>query len=101
MFYEEKTIASSRRPKIINELVYLRHMMRKLNREEAIENANRYSLKPVRVKGSDVVQLSLNTSSKFESISWDDFFSALEQKHLAVYISKGGYMKVMSDDIYE
>ncbi len=76
-------------------------MMEKLSREEAIRNAERYGLRPVKIRGSDVVQLAKNMGEKFVEISWDEFFRVLEEKHLAVYISRGGYMKILSDDAYE
>ena len=76
-------------------------MMRKLSREETIRNAEMYGLKPVRVRNCDVIQLAKNPGEKFEEVSWDYFFEILEKKRLAVYISKGGYMKIMSDDVYE
>ncbi len=76
-------------------------MMRKLSDEEAKDNAEKYGLKPVRIKGSNVVQLAKNISDRYEVISWDEFFKELKKKRLAVYISKSGYMKIMSDDIYE
>ncbi len=76
-------------------------MMRKLTDEEAREQAERYGLKPVRIKGSNVVQLAKNISDRYEVIPWDVFFSELKKKRLAVYISKGGYMKIMGDDVYE
>ncbi len=75
--------------------------MQRLSREETIKNAEKYGLKPVRVKERDVIQLAKKRSEKFEEISWEEFFEILERKRLAVYISKGGYMKIMSDDIYE
>ena len=75
--------------------------MKKLSDEETIKNAEKYGLKPVKVRNRDVVQLSKNPSEKFEETTWDKFFEILKKKRLAVYISKSGYMKIMSDDIYE
>ncbi|NPA75302.1 MAG: hypothetical protein GXO25_04385 [Euryarchaeota archaeon] len=76
-------------------------MMRKLSADEVRANAEKYGLRPVRVKARDVVQLSKNPGEKFVEISWEEFFEVLEKKHLAVYISRGGYMKIMSDDVYD
>ncbi len=76
-------------------------MMEKLTRERVIEFAEKYSLKPIVIKGSDVVQLAKKESDRYQPISWDEFFDILEKKNLAVYISKGGYMRIMGDDIYE
>ncbi len=76
-------------------------MMQKLNEEEAKNYAEKFNLKPVRIKGSAVVQLAKNMSERYEEISWDEFFRILRDKRLAVYVSSGGYMKIMSDDIYE
>ena len=82
-------------------LIILDAMMRKLSEEDAIKNAEKYNLKPVRIKGSDVVQLAKKISERYEEITWDEFFKILRKKRLAVYISDGGYMKIMSDDVYE
>ena len=76
-------------------------MMQKLNEEEAKNYAEKFNLKPVRIKGCAVVQLAKNMSERYEEISWDEFFRILRDKRLAVYVSSGGYMKIMSDDIYE
>ena len=79
----------------------LTRMMRKLSDEEAREYAEQYGLRPVKIRGSDVVQLAKKKQEKFIDITWDEFFNILKRKRLAVYISSGGYMKIMSDDIYE
>ena len=84
-----------------NLLAYLAPMMRKLTNEESMENAEKYGLKPARVRGREVVQLTKNPGEKFEEIPWEEFFEILKKKRLAVYMSKGGYMKIMSDDVYE
>ncbi len=76
-------------------------MMRALSRDEVIENAKKYRLRPVKIKGRDVIQLSKNRGERFVDITWEEFFETLEKKHLAVYISKSGYMKIMSDDVYD
>ncbi len=76
-------------------------MMEKLSNEDAKKFAEKYGLKPVRIRNQEVVQLSKNPGGKFVEIPWDEFFGILEKKRLAVYISKSGYMKIMSDDIYE
>ncbi len=75
--------------------------MQKLSPEMAMEKAKKYGLKPVRVRGGDVVQLAKAMNNRFDEISWNEFFEILKKKRLAVYISKGGYMKIMSDDVYE
>ena len=75
--------------------------MSKLNEEETKKNAERYGLMPVKIRDSDVVQLSKKADGKFEPIQWQEFFELLKKKRLAVYISKTGYMKIMSDDVYE
>ena len=76
-------------------------MMKKLNEEEAKILAEKYALRPVCIKGSTVVQLAKKMSARYEEISWDEFFRILHEKKLAVYVSNSGYMKIMSDDIYE
>ncbi len=76
-------------------------MMQKLSEEEAKRKAEEYNLKPVRIKKSEVVQLAKMMSERYEEITWEEFFRVLREKRLAVYISKSGYMKIMSDDIYE
>lgn len=76
-------------------------MMTKLNEAETKKNAARYGLMPVKIRDSDVVQLSKKSGGKFEPIQWQEFFELLKKKRLAVYISKTGYMKIMSDDVYE
>ena len=76
-------------------------MMQKLSEEEAKKKAEEYDLKPVRIRNSDVVQLAKKMSERYEEITWEEFFRVLREKRLAVYISKSGYMKIMSDDIYE
>ncbi len=42
-----------------------------------------------------MVQLVKRMSDKFEPISWEEFFAILEEKELAVYVSKSGYVKIM------
>ncbi len=76
-------------------------MMKKLPDSEVIKMAEKYGLRPVKIAGSEVVQLARKNSSKYIDIDWNEFFKILKKKHLAVYISKNGYMKIMSDDIYE
>lgn len=75
--------------------------MTKLNEAETKKNAERYGLRPVKIRDSEVVQLSKKAEGKFELITWQEFFELLKKKRLAVYISKTGYMKIMSDDVYE
>ena len=75
--------------------------MEKVSEERVKELANKYSLRPVRIKGSDVVQLAKKNSERYEDITWEEFFEVLKTKRLAVYSSKSGYMKIMGDDIYE
>ncbi len=75
--------------------------MEKLSEEKVREIAERYSLRPVKIRGSEVVQLAKKESKRYEKITWDEFFNILKKKRLAVYSSKGGYVKIMSDDLYE
>ena len=76
-------------------------MMEKLDEGKVKEIAEKYSLRPVKIRGSDVVQLAKKESERYEDISWDEFFEILKKKRLSVYSSKGGYMKIMSDDLYD
>ena len=86
---------------LLSKFGILECMMKKLSEEEAKILAEKYALRPVRIKGSTVVQLAKKMSRRYEEISWDEFFRILHEKKLAVYVSNSGYMKIMSDDIYE
>ncbi len=84
------------REKVISPLQHIRGMaMRRLTPEEAREVAREHGLIPARVRGTRVVQLVKRMSDKFEPISWEEFFAILEEKELAVYVSKSGYVKIM------
>jgi hypothetical protein len=72
--------------------------MNKISITELKKIAREYSLKPCKIKGSEVVQIRKNPSDKYEDISWEEFENALKAKKLAVYkATESDFLKIMKD----
>jgi hypothetical protein len=68
--------------------------MEKIGVPEARRIAEKKSLQPGRVKGTDGIQFTASGSERVEIITWEEFESILKKRRLAVYESNG-FMKVM------
>ncbi len=68
----------------------------KIEMKRLIEMCNVKGLRPMRVIGTDGVQISKGENSKLEPISWDVFEESLRKRGLAVYC-KLGWIKIMKD----
>lgn len=55
-------------------------------------------LRPTKVNGTNVVQISKGNNPRLSPISWEEFEDYLKSRHLAVY-SKLGFIKIMRDDL--
>ncbi len=72
--------------------------MNKISITELKKIAREYSLKPCKIKGSEVVQIRKNPSDKYEDISWEEFENTLKAKKLAVYkATESDFLKIMKD----
>jgi len=70
--------------------------MEKMSKEDTIKIAERYGLRPCKVKGFEVVNIRKHPTEKQYDITWDEFFEALERKGLAVYkASNSDFIKIM------
>ncbi|MCA1813414.1 MAG: hypothetical protein LC624_05630 [Halobacteriales archaeon] len=63
-----------------------------LPRAQAI--ATEHGLRPAKVKGTDVLQFTRAESVRFQTLSWTEFVTDLEQRGLHVYESHG-WLKIM------
>lgn len=72
--------------------------MIKITMDEVKRIGDKFGVKPIRVKGTNVVQIAKNASSRFDVIGWDDFENSIKKRGLAVYKSeKGNFLKIMKD----
>lgn len=55
-------------------------------------------LRPAKVNGTNVVQITKGNNPRISPISWEEFEHYIESRHLAVY-SKLGFIKIMRDDL--
>jgi sugar phosphate isomerase/epimerase len=70
--------------------------MDKITLEEVKKIAKNYGLKPIRVKGTEIVNIRKNPSDKIEEISWEEFDKALKKRGLAVYkATESDFLKIM------
>lgn len=53
-------------------------------------------LKPVRIRGTNVVEFASRANTRFEVIDWNDFEANLKEKGLSVYEWRG-WMKIMKN----
>lgn len=73
-------------------------VMKKISIAEVKRIANEYGLTPIRVKGTEVVNISKKPNDKYEKISWEDFEKALDDRGLAVYkTEESDFLKIMKD----
>ncbi len=68
--------------------------MEKITLAEARKIAEKKSLKPGLVKGTEGIQFTRGKNARITTISWEDFEKSLKKRKLAVYES-GGFLKVM------
>jgi hypothetical protein len=70
--------------------------MKKITIKETMKIADKYRLKPIKVKGTEVVNIRKRPSNKFVEISWEEFEKALKDKKLAVYkATESDFLKIM------
>lgn len=69
-------------------------MMTPIDVSRAQEIASAAGLRPARVKGTHVVQLTRSASANLEPIAWADFTSTLAERGLQLYESRG-WLKIM------
>lgn len=69
-------------------------MMNQIDAAKAQKIAQKVGLVPARVRGTDVVQLTRKTGGRFDTITWNDFYTSLEKRGLHVYESHG-WLKIM------
>ena len=68
--------------------------MEKITIDRAKAIASEKGFQPGRVANTGVVQFTKGNNPRIETISWDDFESALGDRKLAVFES-GGFLKIM------
>lgn len=67
------------------------------SREKVLIIAKHFGLFPIQIKGTDQVNICKTMNeSKYQRITWDDFFNKLDQKQLEVYKdSSSCFLKIM------
>ena len=77
-------------------MVVARMTMDRIPLEEVKRIARQYGLKPVKVKGTEVVNIRKHPSDKLAEISWEEFGELLKTKGLAVYkATESDFLKIM------
>ncbi len=72
--------------------------MRRLGFEEVKQIAEKYGLRPSRIKGTNVVNIRKHSNQKMEDIAWPDFERILQERGLAVFKAEtSDFLKIMKD----
>ena len=68
-----------------------------VDRDKVIRIAKHYGLFPIRIKGTEQINICKTMDeSKYSRITWDDFYNSLEMKDLQVYKdSSSCFLKIM------
>jgi phage terminase large subunit len=70
--------------------------MEKITLEKTKKIAKHYGLKPVKIKGTEVVNIRKHPSDKLAEISWEEFDETLKKRGLAVYkATESDFLKIM------
>ncbi len=70
--------------------------MDRVTLDEVKKVAEQYGLKPVKVKGTEVVNIRKHPDNRLIEISWEEFDKALKKRGLAVYkATESDFLKIM------
>lgn len=72
--------------------------MIKLKLEEVRRIADKYGLRPCKIRGEDVVNIRKKSSKRYEDVDWNEFGQVLKRRKLAVYKAENSdFLKIMKE----
>lgn len=72
--------------------------MNKITVNELKKIAEQYGLTPIKIKGTETINISKKKSPRYIEIEWDEFEESLKKKGLAIYkATESDFIKIMKE----